>query len=73
MYISYPPSSYSGILSMIHMKLGDSRFAKKTKFFFLSQGSLSLILEERVAPGKKGTRVAKKFFLLHHILYTRTY
>ena len=24
----YPPSSYSGITSKIHMKLGDKRFAK---------------------------------------------
>ena len=28
MYIPYPPSSYSGLTSMIHMKLGDIRFAK---------------------------------------------
>ena len=52
MYIPYPPSSYSGITSMIHMKLGDKRFAKtvpkwtELKLVFFSEGSLSLNLEE---------------------------
>ena len=45
MYIPYPPSSYSGITSMIHMKLGDKRFAKTVSkwtelktFFYLFLG-----------------------------------
>ena len=52
MYIPYTPSSYSGITSMTHMKLGDKRFAKtvpkwtELKLVFFSEGSLSLNLEE---------------------------
>ena len=52
MYILYPPNSYSGIASMIHMKLGDKRFAKTVpkltwlKLVFFSEDSLSLNLEE---------------------------
>ena len=52
MYQPYPPSSYSGITSMIHMKLGDIKFAKivpkltELKLVFFSEGSLTLSLED---------------------------
>ena len=52
MYIPFLPSSYSGITSMINMKLGDKRFAKtvpkwiKLKGAFFSEGSLSLNLQK---------------------------
>ena len=52
MYIPYSPSSFSGITSMIQMKLGDKRFAKtvplwtELKLVFLSEGSLSLNLQK---------------------------
>ena len=60
MYILYSPRSYSGITSMLHMKLGDKRFAKtvpkwtELKLVFFSQGSLSLNLKEWFA-GKSCT------------------
>ena len=53
MHIPHPSSSYSGITNMIHMKLGDIRFAKtvfkwtELKLVFFYEGSLSLNLEER--------------------------
>ena len=48
----YTVPIYSGITSMIHMKLGDIRFEKTVpkwtefKLVFFSEGSLSLNLEE---------------------------
>ena len=55
MYIPYPPSSYSGITSMIHMKLGEKRFAKTVpKWTWLKLGGI--VLQERVALGKKSCR-----------------
>ena len=70
MYILYPPSSYSGVTSMIHMKLVDKRFAKTVpmwtylKLVFFSKGSLSfkleeIVLQERVALGKKNSRCSQ--------------
>ena len=53
MYTQYPPSSYSDITSMIHMKLGDIRFAKtvpkwtELKLDFFSEGNLSLNLAKK--------------------------